>query len=107
MEKISFVCTTYRRFTCVQRIVNQYYAQSYGNKELIIYNTDEEYPYTLGFYDPNIIVVNNGINIRVFKFKFNFLRLVIIVMINPKCIFKKLAGIKIFIHIIRLFRNLY
>jgi hypothetical protein len=62
MEKVSFVCTTYRRFTCVQRIVNQFYAQSYENKELIIYNTDEEYPYELGFTDSRIVVVNNGKN---------------------------------------------
>jgi len=46
----------------VQRIVAQYYAQTYQNKELIIFNTDEEYPYSLGFEDPNIIVVNNGID---------------------------------------------
>lgn len=62
MKKVSFVCTSYRRFTCVQRIVAQYHAQSYSNKELIIFNTDEEYPYSLGFEDPSIIVVNNGIN---------------------------------------------
>ena len=64
MKKVSFVCTTYRRFTCVQRIVNQFYAQSYGNKELIIYNTDEEYPYELGFTDPRIIIVNNNKNLK-------------------------------------------
>lgn len=59
MKKISFVCTSYRRFTCVERIVAQYYAQSYPNKELIIFNTDIEYPYSLGFEDNNIIVINN------------------------------------------------
>lgn len=62
MNKVSFVCTTYRRFTCVQRIVAQYYAQSYKNKELIIFNTDSEYPYSLDFEDSSIIVVNNSIN---------------------------------------------
>jgi hypothetical protein len=62
MKKVSFVCTTYRRFTCVERIVAQYYAQSYPNKELIIFNTDEEYPYSLGFEDNSIVVVNNNIN---------------------------------------------
>jgi glycosyltransferase involved in cell wall biosynthesis len=62
MKKVSFVCTTYRRFTCVERIVAQYYAQTYPNKELIIFNTDEEYPYELGFEDSNIVVVNNNIN---------------------------------------------
>lgn len=58
--KVSFVCTTYRRFTCVERIVAQYHAQTYLNKELVIFNTDEEYPYSLGFDDPSIIIVNNG-----------------------------------------------
>jgi hypothetical protein len=62
MKKVSFVCTTYRRFTCVQRIVEQYYAQSYSNKELIIFNTDEEYPYSLGFEDDSIIIINNNMN---------------------------------------------
>jgi len=42
--------------------VSQYYAQSYPNKELIIFNTDEEYPYELGFQDESIIIVNNNMN---------------------------------------------
>lgn len=61
-KKVSFVCTSYRRATCVERIIAQYYAQSYPHKELIIFNTDVEYPMTLGFEDPNIILVNNNIN---------------------------------------------
>ncbi|NBU82572.1 MAG: NAD-dependent epimerase/dehydratase family protein, partial [Flavobacteriaceae bacterium] len=60
--KVSFVCTTYGRFNCVERIVAQYHAQTYKNKELIIFNTDEEHPYSLGFDDPSIIIVNNGTN---------------------------------------------
>lgn len=60
--KVSFVCTTFGRFTCVERIVAQYHAQTYPNKELIIFNTDEEHPYELGFDDPTIIIVNNNIN---------------------------------------------
>ena len=62
MKKVSFVCTTYRRFTCVERVVAQYHAQTYPNKELIIFNTDEEHPYELGFKDDSIIIVNNNIN---------------------------------------------
>lgn len=58
-KKLSFVCTTYRRFTCVERVVAQYHAQTYPNKELIIFNTDVDYPYELGFDDPSIIIVNN------------------------------------------------
>jgi hypothetical protein len=61
-KKVSFVCTSYRRFYCVKRIVAQYHAQTYENKELIIFNTDMEHPYELGFDDPTIIVVNNDTN---------------------------------------------
>ena len=62
MSKVSFVCTTYRRFTCVNRIIAQYYAQTYQDKELIIFNTDMDYPMELGFEDPSIIVINNNTN---------------------------------------------
>jgi hypothetical protein len=61
-NRVSFVCTSYRRFTCVERIIYQYYAQTYQNKELIILNTDMEHPFTMDFEDPNIIVVNNNID---------------------------------------------
>ena len=61
-DKISFVCTTFRRFTCVERIVAQYHSQTHQNKELIIFNTDTEYPYSLNFLDPSIIIINNGID---------------------------------------------
>lgn len=61
-KKVSFVCTTYRRFTCVERIVAQYYAQTYKNKELIIFNTDIQHPYTLGFEDLSIVIINNEID---------------------------------------------
>ena len=62
MKKVSFVCTTYGRFNCVERIVAQFHAQTYPNKELVIFNTDEEHPYELGFEDGSIIIVNNNIN---------------------------------------------
>jgi hypothetical protein len=62
MEKVSFVCTTYRRFRCVERILYQYYAQSYANKELIILNTDDEYPIVKDFDDDSVIVINNNID---------------------------------------------
>jgi hypothetical protein len=62
MKKVSFVCTTYGRFTCVERIVAQYHSQTYPVKELIIFNTDEDHPYELGFEDDTIIIINNGIN---------------------------------------------
>ena len=60
MNKVSFVCTTYRRATCVERIITQFYAQTYPNKELIIFNTDTDHPMTLGFDVNDIILVNNA-----------------------------------------------
>lgn len=62
MEKVSFVCTTYRRFTCVERIISQFNAQTYPNVELVIFNTDTEHPMTLGFNDDRIILINNSID---------------------------------------------
>lgn len=64
MKKVSFVCTSYRRFYCVRRIIAQYQAQTYPNKELIIFNTDEEYPFKLRIDDPSITVVNNGTDMK-------------------------------------------
>jgi hypothetical protein len=61
-KKVSFVCTTYGRFYCVRRIVAQYHAQTYQNKELIIFNQDMEHPFELGFEDDSIIVINNDTN---------------------------------------------
>ena len=40
MKKISAVMCTYGRFSCVERAMNCFLAQTYPNKELIIYNTD-------------------------------------------------------------------
>lgn len=62
MKKVSFVCTSYRRFYCVRRILAQFYAQTYPNIELVIFNTDEEYPFVLEKEDPRVIVVNNHLN---------------------------------------------
>jgi len=63
-KKVSFVCTSFRRFYCVRRIIAQYLIQTYPNAELIIFNTDMEYPFELGFNDPNftIRVINNNRN---------------------------------------------
>ena len=59
MKKVSFVCTSYRRYYCVRRILSQFYAQTYPNKELIIFNTDKENPYELDINDPAVIIINN------------------------------------------------
>lgn len=56
---ISFICTTYRRYTCVNRIIAQFHAQTYPHKELIILNTDMEYPLISEFDDESIVVINN------------------------------------------------
>ena len=58
--KVSCICTTYRRFHCVRRIVAMYQAQNYQNKELIIFNTDTEHPIHLGIRDSSITVINNA-----------------------------------------------
>lgn len=59
MKKVSFICTSYRRFYCVRRILAQFYSQTYQNKELIIFNTDMEFPYKMKANYPNVIIVNN------------------------------------------------
>jgi hypothetical protein len=59
--------TTYRRFTCVERSIAMFLSQDYENdKELIIYNTDVEFPVSLDktFSDlNNIKVINNNIDL--------------------------------------------
>jgi len=77
MKKVTAVCCTYRRFKCVERAMNCFLAQDYPNKELIIYNTDVQNPYTTilptnhSLYDPyeaailkdiNIVIVNENID---------------------------------------------
>ena len=61
-KKVSFVCTSFRRFYCVKRILAQFNAQTYPNKELIIFNTDEKYPYVMENQPDNVTIVNNGID---------------------------------------------
>jgi glycosyltransferase involved in cell wall biosynthesis len=73
MKKISAVMCTYGRFECVERAMNCFLAQTYPNKELIIYNTDVDHydkvlPKNHNIYDPyeillintNIIIVNSN-----------------------------------------------
>lgn len=67
--KVSCVMNTYRRFTCVNRSINFYLNQDTKEKtELIIFNTDTEYPLVLssdlinlsGKLGKNIKVINNN-----------------------------------------------
>jgi glycosyltransferase involved in cell wall biosynthesis len=73
MKKISAVMCTYGRFECVERAMNCFLAQTYPNKELIIYNTDVDHydkilpknhniydPYEISLIDTNIIIVNSN-----------------------------------------------
>jgi len=62
MRKVSLICTTFRREYCIKRILSQFNIQSYPNKELILFNTDTEYPYELGINDDRITIVNNSID---------------------------------------------
>lgn len=61
---ISAVMCTYRRFNCVQRALDCFVAQTYSNKELIIYNTDVEFPYvsTPELRAANVKIFNNAID---------------------------------------------
>lgn len=63
--KLSAVMCTYGRFSCVERAVNCFVNQTYQNKELIIYNTDAENPFTdtdckLAPY--GVLIINCGID---------------------------------------------
>lgn len=63
--KVSAVMCTYGRFTCVERALNCFLSQSYTNKELIIYNTDEFSPYTdldCKFTPNGVFFINSNID---------------------------------------------
>lgn len=59
---ISCICTTYRRHHCLRRIISMWLDQNYKDKELIIFNTDVDYPVVLDdtLVNENIIVINNN-----------------------------------------------
>jgi glycosyltransferase involved in cell wall biosynthesis len=59
--KVSCVMCTYRRLKYAERAVNFFLDQDYeGETELIIYNTDAEYPVSMVDKPGNVIIVNNG-----------------------------------------------
>lgn len=64
MKKVSFICTSYRRHYCVERIIEQFIQQDYTNIELIILNTDEDYPMTLdkSLQSYSIVLINNHLD---------------------------------------------
>jgi glycosyltransferase involved in cell wall biosynthesis len=64
-KMISAVCCTYGRFSCVERVINCFLAQTYPKKQLIVYNTDAGSPYVdIGakLLQHNIIFINKGID---------------------------------------------
>jgi glycosyltransferase involved in cell wall biosynthesis len=61
--KVTAILCTYGRFSCVERAVNCFLSQSHENRELVIFNTDDENPYLdrggrLEAY--GIMIVNNS-----------------------------------------------
>lgn len=63
--KISCVMTTWRRAACVQRAIACWLSQDWpGDKELIILNTDVDYPLVLSplFDGLPIVVLNHGVD---------------------------------------------
>ena len=60
--QLTAVMCTYGRFTCVERAMNCYLAQTYPNKRLIIYNTDTNNRYEIQdwFNEKRILVWNNN-----------------------------------------------
>lgn len=61
---ISAVMCTYKRFKCVQRAVDCFLAQTYPDKELIIYNTDilSPYIYVPQYEEHNIRIYNVAVD---------------------------------------------
>ena len=62
LPKISAIMCTYGRVKCVERAMNCFLAQTYPNKELIIYNTDTDSPYNLIQSNRSITIVNRSID---------------------------------------------
>ena len=64
MKTVSLVCTTFKRYRCIRRIIEQFMQQDYGKCQLVLFNTDTEHPFvldqSLSSYD--IIVVNNSVD---------------------------------------------
>jgi len=60
--QVTAVMCTYGRFTCVERAMNCFLAQTYPNKRLIIYNTDTNSRYEIQdwFSEKRILVWNNN-----------------------------------------------
>jgi hypothetical protein len=64
--QVTAIMCTYGRFSCVERAVNCFLAQTYPNKSLLIYNTDVEEPYVLKeeLKNHRIWVINNNMDYK-------------------------------------------
>lgn len=65
--KITAICCTYGRFAYVERVVNYFLAQTYPNKDLILYNTHEAEPYTdknCKLMPRGVMIINNGVDAK-------------------------------------------
>lgn len=67
--QVTAIMCTYGRFSCVERAVNCFIAQTYINKRLIIFNTDIDSRYEIQdwFKDHRIVVWNNNMDYRTKK----------------------------------------
>lgn len=64
MNQVSLICTTYRRYRCIERIIKQFLSQDYCDLELVLFNTDTDVPLTLSaeLTSERITLVNNSID---------------------------------------------
>jgi len=64
LPTVTAICCTYGRFSCVERVVNCYLAQTYPNKRLILYNTDVDslYYHETWMDEHNISIYNVNID---------------------------------------------
>lgn len=64
--QVTAIMCTYGRFTCVERAMNCFLAQTYPNKRLIIYNTDKDSPYKQEdwYTKHRILVWNNNMDYK-------------------------------------------
>jgi glycosyltransferase involved in cell wall biosynthesis len=64
LPKITAVCCTYGRFSFVERVVNHFLAQTYPNKEMVLYNTHED-PFSdaqCKLLPRGVLIINNSVD---------------------------------------------
>lgn len=66
LPQVSAICCTYGRFAYVERVINFFLAQSFPNKELIIFNTHED-PYvdpSCSLLTRGVLIINNSLDLE-------------------------------------------